>query len=269
MLWVVLVILLLCLLYLFLIKPGKRRTEAVFFAKQKYAHRGLHDIQNSIPENSLAAFKHAMEKGYGVELDVQLTADNVPVVFHDESLKRMCGEDKKVLDMTYEQLKAYKLLGTEERIPTLTEVLDLLGQTPILCEIKTYPNNSLTVCRVVAEILPKYDCRVCIESFNPLAVKYFKKHMSEVFRGQLSMDFTKADTGLSCFTGFLLKNLLFNFQARPDFIAFKHTDAGCFTFSLCRKLFKPFCFAWTITSPDDEEKTKRSFDTVIFEKYLS
>lgn len=264
----VLIVLFACLMYLVLIKPGKRRVESDFFAKQKYAHRGLHDNANGIPENSLQAFRLAMEKGYGVELDVQLTADKVPVVFHDESLKRICGDDRNVRDFTYEQLKGFRLLDTDEKIPLFAEVLDLLGQTPIICEIKTYPNNNLEVCGIVAELLSKYECRLCIESFNPLAVRYFKLHKPEIVRGQLSMDFSKAKTGLSRFTGFMLKNLLFNFCAKPDFIAFRHNDYKCFSFALCRKLFKPFSFAWTVTSPAEEEKTKLSFDTIIFESYL-
>ncbi len=268
MLLAVLIVIFICLLYLFLIKSGKRRAETTFFAKQKYAHRGLHDNKNGIPENSLTALKRAMENGYGVELDVQLTADKVAVIFHDESLLRMCGDERKVCELTYEQLKALRLLGTDEKIPRFTGVLDLLGQTPVICEIKTYPNNNLEVCGVVADILTKYNCRLCMESFNPLAVRYFRQHKPEIIRGQLSMDFSKAKTGLSRFTGFMLKNLLLNFYAKPDFIAFKHTDSKCFSFALCRKLFKPFCFAWTVTSPAEEERTKQSFDTVIFENYL-
>jgi glycerophosphoryl diester phosphodiesterase len=269
MLWATSSVILICSIYLFLIKPGKRRTESVFFAKQKYAHRGLHDNKNGVPENSLLSFRRAMEKGYGVELDVQLTADNIPVVFHDGDLKRMCGDERKVRELTYNELKGFRLLGTDERIPLFTDALDLLGQTPIVCEIKTYPNNSLEVCSVVADILKGYDCRLCIESFNPLAIKYFKKNTPEIIRGQLSMDFAKSKSGVNRFTGFMLKNLLFNFCAKPDFIAFRHTDYKCFSFSLCRKLFKPFCFAWTVTSPAEEERTSQNFDTVIFENYLS
>lgn len=266
--WALLVVLFVCCIYLYLIKPNRRRAEAAFFAKQMYAHRGLHDDENGIPENSLPAFKHAMEKGYGVELDVQLTADNVPVVFHDENLLRMCGVDKNVREVTCQELKEYRLKNSEERIPLLTEVLELLGQTPILCEIKTYPNKNLAVCAAVADTLKKHNCSVCIESFNPLAVRYFKKHMPEIVRGQLSMDFSKSDAGISPLTKVLLQNLLFDFYAKPDFIAFQHTDKKCFSFSLCRKLYQPFCFAWTVISPAEAEKAKPYFDTVIFERYL-
>ena len=269
MLWAVLVIILICLIYLFLIKPGKHRSESSFFAKQKYAHRGLHDNQNGIPENSLLSFKRAMEKGYGVELDVQLTADKISVVFHDETLLRLCGDGRKVRELTYNELNQLRLLDTDEAVPMFTEVLDMLGQTPILCEIKTYPNNNLEVCKVVADTIKKYNCRLCIESFNPLAVRYFKQNMAEVIRGQLSMDFIKNRSGLSRVTAFLLKNLLFNFYTKPDFIAFKHTNYKCFSFALCRKLFKLPCFAWTITSPAEEEKAMKDFNTVIFENYIS
>ena len=104
--------------YLFLIKPDTKRKEwAKPYEEKGVAHRGLFDKSLGIPENSLAAFQRAVEKNYGVELDVQLTKDNRLVVFHDEDLFRMCGVKKKVRDCTWEELCQYTLQGTEEKIP--------------------------------------------------------------------------------------------------------------------------------------------------------
>ena len=107
-----------------LVKPGKPRDLSDFTGKT-YAHRGLHGP--GVPENSLPAFRRAAQKGVGVELDVQLTRDGVPVVFHDQSLLRMCGVDRRVCDLSYEELKAYPLQGSSEVIPTFRQVLDVLG----------------------------------------------------------------------------------------------------------------------------------------------
>jgi hypothetical protein len=116
----------LILVHIFLIFPsGRRKKTAQFFASQtKFAHRGLHG--EGVPENSLAAFELACKNGYGIELDVHVTADDKLVVFHDDTLKRMCGIDEKTENKTLPELQALALDGTEEHIPSFREVLDLV-----------------------------------------------------------------------------------------------------------------------------------------------
>ena len=100
-----------------------------------YAHRGLHG--EGVPENSLAAFKKAVENGHGIELDLQLSADGEVMVFHDYTLKRMTGEAGLLSEKTAEELRSLRLAGTDEHIPTLREVLELVdGQVPLLVELK-------------------------------------------------------------------------------------------------------------------------------------
>ena len=114
-------------LYVFLISPGwKPREKGADFLGLNYAHRGLHTRDSSIPENSLPAFRLAAEKGYAAELDVRLTADGIPVVFHDESLRRMTGDRRNLKDITLERLQDLKLLETQEKVPTLQEVLGVI-----------------------------------------------------------------------------------------------------------------------------------------------
>ena len=127
---------LLCFLaFLYLAAPGRRPGVMEKYKKIKYAHRGLHG--ESIPENSLAAFAEAKRAGYGVELDVRLSRDGRLVVFHDDTLLRMCGVDGKVSDYTYGELSKMRLLGTDEKIPLFSQVLDLLGgEVALLVEIK-------------------------------------------------------------------------------------------------------------------------------------
>lgn len=109
------------------------------FMGRYYAHRGLHQDKNISPENSLAAFQLAVDNNYGIELDVNLTMDHVPIVFHDGDLKRVCGLDKKVNEMTFEELKSLRLYNSNERIPHLQEVLDLVdNQVPLIIELKAY-----------------------------------------------------------------------------------------------------------------------------------
>lgn len=107
LLWILLCLVLLAGLYLFLIAPGRKRPDASALTGWLYAHRGLHG--GDVPENSLAAFSRAVEAGYGIELDVQLTRDGFLVVHHDASLKRVCGADLRICDITFEELCRHPL----------------------------------------------------------------------------------------------------------------------------------------------------------------
>ena len=123
------------LLYLFLIKTGKRRSVMDEFKKVRYAHRGLHG--EGAPENSLLAFKRAVDAGFGIELDVRFSSDKKLVVFHDATLERVTDVTGRVAEKTAEELQNIRLLGTEERIPTFLEVLGVVdGAVPLLIEIK-------------------------------------------------------------------------------------------------------------------------------------
>ena len=124
--------------YLFTSAPGfHKREKWQHLTGWDYAHRGLHDNEHGIPENSMAAFQRAVDKGYGIELDVHLTADNQLVVFHDDTLTRMCGINKKISGFLYSYLQQLRLLGTGEGIPLFKDVLALVdGKVPLIIELK-------------------------------------------------------------------------------------------------------------------------------------
>ena len=254
----------LLLLLFFAIAPRHRRNTAPF-DHTLYAHRGLHNNDDGIPENSLAAFAAAAEAGYGVELDVQLTADRQVVVFHDNDLKRMCGVDKRVDELTYAQLQEYSLLGSNQHIPLLCEVLEVLNGVTLLCEFKamrSYTDTSL--CASTLPLLDNYKGDVCIESFNPFMVRWFRKHAPRYIRGILAKKFTKDET--TPVLRFILSSLFANFLCRPDFIAYQHTDYKLPFFRLCR-IFRPMTVAWTVTTPSETIAAKQHFDTIIFEGF--
>ena len=125
-------------LYLLAIKPRLGRQKGWEpFRGIYYAHRGLHDNGTGAPENSLPAFKKAVKAGYGIEMDVQLTKDNIPVVFHDFTLERVCGREGKVCEHTYEELREFNLFESGEKIPKLEEVLKAVnGKVPLIVELK-------------------------------------------------------------------------------------------------------------------------------------
>ncbi|MBQ5607985.1 MAG: glycerophosphodiester phosphodiesterase [Oscillospiraceae bacterium] len=262
------IVLLVAGIYLFLIAPSKHPAAAVL-RQTKYAHRGLHDASQGIPENSLPAFQRAKEAGYGVELDIQFTADRQIVVFHDATLTRLCGVDRRVDSLTYAELSAYTLGNTREHIPLFSEVLTLLGETPLICEIKSYGKVTDTeLCKAAYPLLADYKGPFCMESFNPFMVRWFRKNQPQVVRGILSMKFPPDSKEVSEKQGKILTALLLNFLMRPHFIAYHHTDTACRGFRLCRHLFGAFTVAWTVQSSAHEEESRRNFDTIIFENFL-
>ncbi|WP_257530757.1 glycerophosphodiester phosphodiesterase family protein [Irregularibacter muris] len=256
-------------LYLWMIMPKMINRPDMRAFKKYFAHRGLHQDNSISPENSMTAFALAVEKGYGIELDVQLSKDGLPVVFHDESLKRVCGIDKKVKDLTFQELRKLYLLTSQETIPHLQEVLDLVdGKVPLIIELKGQTRD-ISLCTVVAHYLDQYPGRYCIESFNPLMLRWFKRNRPQVIRGQLSSDFVKSgDTGGDKRLYFLLKHLLLNILSKPNFIAYNHLYHHLLSFKVCRGLYKIPTVAWTIKSVKELQESKKDFDHFIFENFI-
>lgn len=232
-----------------------------------YAHRGLHDNHSDAPENSMKAFKKAVDAGYGIEMDIQLTKDKIPVVFHDETLNRMCGVEGKVWEFTYEELQKLTLAESEERIPKFEDVLALVGgKVPLIVEYKL-DVPSTEVCEIADPMLQAYNGIYCIESFHPFAVKWYREHRPEVIRGQLSQDFSKQEKYKGKFIYWLLSNLLTNVLTRPDFIAYNHKDADMFSRKVC-SLMGALPVAYTIKSQEEYEKVKDQFELFIFDSFI-
>ena len=206
----------------FLVAPGKRDAkQRAPFMGRNFAHRGLHRIDKSVPENSIPAFEHAARIGYGIELDVHLTADNELVVFHDDDTQRICGVPGDVEEMTLAQLRELRLCGTEYGIPTLEEVLAAVaGRSPLIVELKRGSRNG-ELCRRVYETMRAYPGAWCIESFDPRIVFWFRMHAPEVLRGQLSARYSSLKKSAGKASAFALSRLLTNCLARPHFIAYE------------------------------------------------
>jgi len=255
-------------IYLLLIMPKLgRNPDAKKMEGWLYAHRGLHSNKKGPPENSMPAFIKAVEKRYGIELDVQLTKDGIPVVFHDYDLLRACGVDLKVADLTYAELRRYRLFNSSEIIPTLTEVLAVInGRVPLIIELKI-PYDPKALCRKVYSILHNYKGFYSIESFNPRGLIWYKKYKPNILRGQLSTDFVKDEVEGSKIQHFILQNLLLNFLARPDYIAYNHKYKEDISFKICKKIFRPITVAWTIRSQEELDNSIKDFDLFIFEKF--
>lgn len=257
----------LVLLYLLMIAPRIfGRPDASKFYEFFYAHRGLHDNNVKVPENSMAAFRRAVENGYGMELDIQLTKDKVPVVFHDYTLDRMCGKAGKVNEYTYEELQQFSLTHSEERIPKFEDVLTMVnGRTPLIVEFKI-ESTDLSLCPIADELLSKYKGLYCIETFNPLGLWWYRRHRKNIVRGQLSTAFLREKKYTSPFH-YMLQSLLFNFVGKPDFIAYNHLYSDVLSRRICCGLFGATSAGWTIKSKEELQRAKRNFDLFIFEGF--
>lgn len=255
------------LLYLFLIRPRAKSPDAVPFLYRHFAHRGLHDAALGIPENSLAAFERAAEAGYGIELDVQLSADGVPVVFHDAALSRMCAIDRRVDSLTFDQLRSYYLAGTKEQIPSFSEVLSLVnGRVPLLVEIKM-DHMDRRIPAAVDKLLSDYSGDYCIESFHPMALWWYRKNRPDILRGQLSTHFNVENRSLSPLQ-FLLGKMVLNLIGRPDFISYNRLFCKDLSLFLCRRVFHAHAAGWVIRSDRELKACRKYFDMYIFEGFL-
>ncbi len=267
--WMIIGILsVLLILYLLAIMPGmQKKPEMQELLRWHYAHRGLHDNASDAPENSLLAFQRAVDAGFGMELDIQLTKDDVPVVFHDFTLKRICGAEGKVRDYTYEELQQFTLYESAQRIPKFEEVLRLVdGRTPLIVEFKIEWRD-LAICSIADALLREYKGLYCMESFNPLCVKWYRDHHRDIVRGQLAEEFLRGDDYRSILH-FALQNLLFNFWAKPDFVAYNHKHADNLSRRLCRGLFGNPAVAWTIKSEEELARAREHFDLFIFDSFV-
>ena len=257
------------LLGLLSIRPYNcRKNEIRELFKNRYiAHRGFFR-EPVIPENSMAAFEKAAVKGYGIEMDLQLTRDGKLVVFHDDDLYRMCGVHRRVGDTDADELQELTLGKSRERIPLFEEVLDKVnGRVPLMVEIKP-EGRFISAVKEAMRLLKAYNGRYCIESFNPIVLFWLKRHHPEVLRGQLSTDFKKDGDKHNKFIQFVLTNLMCNFLSRPDFISYNHKYSGHLAFQICRRLYRSVNSAWTIKNKRQLKNAEKDFELFIFDSFI-
>ncbi len=251
------------LVLIFLTSPaGRIHPDRAILKGSVIAHRGLHNVNESVPENSLLSFQKALEKNTPIEIDVHLTKDEQVVVFHDENTERMCGENKMIEEMTLDEIKLLSLQETGEKIPTLQEVLSLVrGQVFLLIEFKVVNHNTAKLCEKANNILSDYNGKYLIQSFYPQVLSWYKKYRKDICRGQLSAKFLKENLSKR-----LLGLQLLNFIGRPDFISFKQKDNSSLMFRFVKWQGAENA-GWTFRTKEDFEKNKKHFNAWIFEGF--
>ena len=224
-----------------------------------YAHRGLHDAEKC--ENSMSAFRAALEHGYGIEFDIHLIKDGNLAVMHDRSLLRTAGVDVDVTTLTTEELDNYHLGDTEDTVPTFAQVLELFaGKAPLIIELKCDDNAEALVDAAV-KAMEGYEGPYCMESFDPRCVHILKKKYPHVIRGQLTQDYFNGNSTLPAPLKWALKNQVLNFATLPDFVAYRYRDINTLSNVLVRKFWGVAGVTWTL-------KTQEEFDDAVANNWI-
>ncbi|MCP5433693.1 MAG: phosphodiesterase [Alphaproteobacteria bacterium] len=237
-----------------------------FLTGAPVAHRGFHGP--GVPENSLAAIEAAVAAGFAVEVDLQSSRDHVPVVFHDFRLERLTGEAGPLAARDACELSVLRLLGTEERIPALSDMLDLVrGRVPILLEVKTESLRPGPFESAIAAAMATYSGPLAVMSFNPVAAGYFAHAAPDIPRGQVSCRYTDwGKAAGSVVDRILLQHLLVMRISKPDFIAYALKDLHRPAPQLARRAGMPL-LTWTVRSPADAARGLSLADNIIFEGF--
>lgn len=231
----------------------------------KYAHRGLHDEEK--PENSMAAFRAALENGYGIEFDIHLIRDGNLAVIHDSSLLRTTGKEGKITDLTTEELAGYHLGGTEETIPTFRQVLDLFaGKAPLIIELKS-DNNVEALVDAAVKAMEGYEGPFCMESFDPRCIHVLKKKYPHIIRGQLTEDYFRSGSSLPAPLKWALKHQVLNFLTLPDFVAYKYRDLRTPSNTLVRRFWGVAGVTWTLRTQEEFDDATQKGWIPIFENF--
>ena len=254
-------------LYCLSIRGSRNHPDLELLRQYRYAHRGYHD-KPQIPENSLPAFRRAIARGWGAELDVHLLKDGTLAVFHDSDLSRCTGADGMIEDLTLAELKELRLEGTDEQIPTFDEVLALFEMaTPLIIELKTANGNHRALAEAVCQRLDTYKGAFCMESFDPRVLHEVRSLRPGVCLGQLAENFFQDDEPLPLWQKTALSNLMLNFLSTPDFIAYKFADSKNRSLQACMKLWGTQEVSWTIRSKEDLDACEALGAIPIFEQF--
>lgn len=216
-------------------------------------HRGNYSYK--YPENSIPAFRDSLSKNKPIELDVHVLKDNVVVVFHDDNLMRMCNSNKCIKDLTSKELSSFKLKNTIYYIPTLKEVLDLVGGHVLLDIELKYDVLDGRLEREVISLLKNYNGDVMLKSFNPKIVRHLKK-----LKRKFNMNFNVgilSHKSWHLFLSMLISN--------PNFISYNFKNYNSFWFKFFSK-FKP-TLLYTFKSKEDFNNIKGFKGGYIVENY--
>lgn len=237
---------------------------------QPVAHRGLHDAAAGVIENTASAFKAAIDGGFAIETDVQITSDGEAMVHHDFALGRLTLGSRQLAAMTAAGLKEVPFMATSDRMMTLGELCDLVaGRVPLIVEIKSRFDSDLRLARRAAEIVGAYKGLAALMSFDPAPIAEVRRIAPQIVRGIVAerhyghsewRDLTDKQKRSLAF-------LLHGFRSRPHYVAYHVTDLPSTGPLVAKYLFGRPLLAWTVRTPADRARAARWADQIIFEGF--
>ncbi len=236
------------------------------------AHRGYHDAKNGVIENTLSAAARAVEKGFNIEVDLLLSADEEVVVFHDDTLERLTFETGRVDRRTMAELRAIPMRGTDDRIPSLDDLLALVdGRVGLCLELKSeFPRHADDrLVRRVAERLARYRGPVVTKSFDPDLVEAANRIMPEIAHGIVADQATNLEyyARFSRIERFALRHLLHAPRTRPKFVSYCVRDLPAPGPWVARRIFGLPVISWTVKSEEMRERVLHHADQIVFEGF--
>lgn len=240
-----------------------------WLTKVAIAHRGLHDVNHGVEENSLSAFQAAIEHGYVIEADVQLSGDGEAMVFHDRILDRLTNETGSISDFTAAELNKIAYANGRGTIPTLVQVLDLVaGRAGLVVEVKSRWTGNTELVRRTAQCLALYAGDAAVMSFDPVQVAWLAHEAPHVIRGMVADGATQDDyPWLPLSTRLSLREFRHADVTRPDFLFLDKHWLPCPVSRSYQKTHTPM-ICWTIRSEQEASDALRWCDQITFEGYL-
>ncbi|MBE0523340.1 MAG: glycerophosphodiester phosphodiesterase [Methanosarcinales archaeon] len=238
--------------------------ESSWLLNTPIAHRGFHSGDAGCPENSMKAFERAIQKGFAIELDVCLLADNNLAVFHDNNLKRMTGIERDIRSCDSYTVKKLRLFNSDEYIPLFEEVLDIVkGKVPLLIELKNGGRIGKPE-KALFETMKDYDGKYAVQSFNPYSLHWFRNNAPDVVRGQV-FGYNRGEN-LIYNARFILKNFLFNRASQFNFINYDIRWLPIWAINTIREKGIPI-IGWTARSIPEYQWAEKWCDNVVFEGF--
>jgi glycerophosphoryl diester phosphodiesterase len=243
-----------------------------WLTERPIAHRGLHDRRTGVIENTVSAAEAAIARGFAIECDVQESADGEAVVFHDFTLDRLTGEAGRVAERTGAELSRIRIAGSaDDRIPTLQAFLDrIAGRVPLVVEIKSAFDGSVSLARRTCEVLAGYRGPVCVKSFDPATIASVRAIAPDLTRGIVaeSHHTDKSYDRLTPEQKHSLANLLHFEATQPHFLSWRVGDLPTAAPYLARLLGKLPVMTWTVRTPEERERGARYADQMVFEGFV-
>ncbi len=235
-----------------------------WLTSQPVAHRGLHDGNATIAENSISSFSRAIDAKLPIEFDIHLSADYQPVVFHDANLERMTGDPRQLSDLDASELQTLKLAGGSDTIPLLSTALATVnGQVPLVIEIKASTVGRAQLIKHVWDVLKNYTGPYSIQSFDPLILSTVRRLAPHVIRGQLAMK--SPPSHLAMHKRLMIRHMLLNRLSKPHYIGYDVADIA--RPSVKRAIKSGMALlAWTVDDKDSLKIARQHADNIIFEK---